>query len=108
MDQLALMVNAKQMYPNIFAIGDVAGPPWLAHKSSAQGHMVADFINGKIIHEIDHLNIPSCTYCQPQVGSLGLTESRALELGHSIKVGKFFFELAVKLWPLETLLVLLN
>ncbi len=82
--------------PNIFAIGDVAGPPWLAHKSSAQGHMVADFINGKIIHEIDHLNIPSCTYCQPQVGSLGLTESRALELGHSIKVGKFFFRASGK------------
>ena len=77
--------------PNIFAIGDVAGPPWLAHKSSAQGHMVADFINGKSIHEIDHFNIPSCTYCQPQVGSLGLTESRALALGHDIKVGKFFF-----------------
>ena len=77
--------------PNIFAIGDVTGPPWLAHKSSAQGHMVADFINGGSIHEIDHFNIPNCTYCQPQVGSLGLTESRALELGHNIKVGKFYF-----------------
>ena len=77
--------------PNIFAIGDVTGPPWLAHKSSAQGHMVADFINGRNIHEIDHFNIPNCTYCQPQVGSLGLTESRALELGHNIKVGKFYF-----------------
>ena len=53
--------------------------------------MVADFINGRNIHEIDHFNIPNCTYCQPQVGSLGLTESRALELGHNIKVGKFFF-----------------
>ena len=77
--------------PNIFAIGDVAGPPWLAHKSSAQGHMVADFINGRSFHEIDYSNIPNCTYCQPQVGSLGLTESRALELGHKIKVGKFYF-----------------
>ena len=77
--------------PNIFAIGDVAGPPWLAHKSSAQGHMVADFINGRNIHEIDHFNIPNCTYCQPQIGSLGYTESRALELGYNIKVGKFYF-----------------
>lgn len=77
--------------PNIFAIGDVTGPPWLAHKSSAQGHMVADFINGRNIHEIDHFNIPNCTYCQPQIGSLGHTESRALELGYKIKVGKFYF-----------------
>ena len=82
--------------PNIYAIGDVSGPPWLAHKSSAQGHMVADFISGKNTHEIDYSNIPSCTYCQPQVGSLGLTESRALELGHNIKVGKFFFRASGK------------
>ena len=62
---------------NIYAIGDVAGPPWLAHKASAQGHMVADLICGKRVHEVDYFNIPNCTYCQPQVASLGLTESKA-------------------------------
>jgi len=81
---------------NIYAIGDVAGPPWLAHKASAQGHMVADLIGGKSVHEIDYFNIPNCTYCQPQVGSLGLTESKAKDLGHNIKVGKFFFRASGK------------
>ncbi len=83
--------HCRTNIPNIYAIGDVSGPPWLAHKSSAQGHMVADFISGKNTHTIDYSNIPSCTYCQPQIGSLGLTESKALELGHKIKVGKFAF-----------------
>ena len=53
--------------------------------------MVADLVGGKKVHEIDYLNIPNCTYCQPQVGSLGLTESKAKNLGHKLKVGKFFF-----------------
>ncbi len=81
---------------NIYAIGDVSGAPWLAHKSSAQGHMVADIISGKTVHKIDYSNIPSCTYCQPQVASLGLTESKALELGHNIKVGRFAFRASGK------------
>ena len=81
---------------NIYAIGDVAGPPWLAHKASAQGHMVADLICGKRVHEVDYSNIPNCTYCQPQVASLGLTESKAKALGRNIKVGKFFFRASGK------------
>ena len=63
---------------------------------SAQGHMVADIISGKTVHKIDYSNIPSCTYCQPQVASLGLTESKALELGHNIKVGRFAFRASGK------------
>ena len=81
---------------NIYAIGDVAGSPWLAHKASAQGHMVADLICGESIHEVDYFNVPNCTYCQPQVASLGLTESKAKDLGHNIKVGKFFFRASGK------------
>ena len=60
--------------------------------------MVADLICGKRVHEIDYFNVPNCTYCQPQVASLGLTESKAKDLGHNIKVGKFF-GLVEKLWP---------
>ena len=81
---------------NIYAIGDVAGPPWLAHKASAQGHMVADLICGKSVHKVDYFNIPNCTYCQPQVASLGLTESKAKDLGRNIKVGRFFFRASGK------------
>ena len=97
-DNGAISINnhCRTNISNIYAIGDVAGPPWLAHKASAQGHMVADLIAGKSVHEIDYLNIPSCTYCQPQVGSLGLTESKARDLGHNIKVGKFFFRASGK------------
>ncbi len=76
---------------NIFAIGDVAGAPWLAHKASAEGILVAEFIAGHNVETIDHDNIPSCTYCQPQVASIGLTESKAKEVGYEIKVGKFPF-----------------
>ena len=78
--------------PNIYAIGDVSGSPWLAHKASAQGHMVADHLSGHEIQFIDYSNIPNCTYSQPQIGSLGLTELKALELGHDIKIGKFSFQ----------------
>jgi len=58
--------------------------------------MVADLICGKRVHEIDYFNVPNCTYCQPQVASLGLTESKAKDLGHNIKVGKFFFRASGK------------
>ncbi len=76
---------------SVYAIGDVAGGPWLAHKASAQGHLVADYISGQEVHEIDYSNIPSCTYSQPQIGSLGLTELQAKEMGHDVKIGKFSF-----------------
>ena len=77
---------------NIFAIGDVSGPPWLAHVASAQGHVAVEKILDHNTEPIDYNNIPSCTYCQPQVASLGLTEIQAKEAGFNIKVGKFYFK----------------
>ncbi|MBM2816269.1 MAG: lpd [Ignavibacteria bacterium] len=75
----------------IFAIGDVAGPPWLAHKASAEGIEAVEFIAGKKTEGINYRNIPGCTYCHPQVASVGLTEAKAKELGYDVKVGKFPF-----------------
>ncbi|MEC8839413.1 MAG: dihydrolipoyl dehydrogenase [Candidatus Neomarinimicrobiota bacterium] len=77
---------------NIFAIGDVSGPPWLAHVASAQGHVAVEKIVDHNTEPIDYNNIPSCTYCQPQVASLGFTEIQAKEAGFNIKVGKFYFK----------------
>jgi dihydrolipoamide dehydrogenase len=75
----------------IYAIGDIAGAPWLAHKASHEGVMVAELIAGKNPHPIKPNSIAGCTYCQPQVASVGLTEARAKEAGHDIKVGRFPF-----------------
>jgi dihydrolipoamide dehydrogenase len=82
--------------PNIYAIGDVSGPPWLAHLASAQGHVAADHAAGRSPKPVDYSNIPGCTYCQPQVGSLGMTEAQAKEIGHDVKVGKFLFQASGK------------
>lgn len=76
---------------NVFAIGDIAGPPWLAHKASAEGILAAEFIAGRKVQPIDYKNIPGCTYCQPQVASVGMTEKKAKEAGYDVKVGKFPF-----------------
>ena len=81
---------------NIYAIGDVSGPPWLAHVASSQGHIAAEHASGHPTHPIDYSNIPSCTYCQPQVASLGLNEFDAKELGYDIKVGRFDFKASGK------------
>tara|TARA_Y100001970_G_scaffold81050_1_gene102819 strand:- start:53 stop:1441 length:1389 start_codon:yes stop_codon:yes gene_type:complete len=81
---------------NIYAIGDVSGPPWLAHVASAQGHIVAEHSAGFNVSPIDYSNIPGCTYCQPQVGSLGMTEEKAISSGFKIKVGKFSFQASGK------------
>ena len=75
----------------LYAIGDVAGPPLLAHVASHEGIVAADHIAGKAAHGIDRTNIPSCIYCQPQVASVGLTEEAALAKGYKIKVGRFPF-----------------
>lgn len=75
----------------IYAIGDVIGPPWLAHVASAEGIHCVEKIKGLNATDIDYDSIPGCTYCQPQVASIGLTEERAKQLGHEIKVGKFPF-----------------
>lgn len=77
--------------PGLWAIGDVAGPPMLAHKAEHEGVIAAEAIAGKHAHPMDKLMIPGCTYCMPQVASVGLTEKRAKEAGYEIKVGRFPF-----------------
>ena len=77
--------------PGIYVIGDVAGAPWLAHKASAEGVLAAEHIAGHAHKGIDYGNIPGCTYCQPQVASVGLTEDKAREAGFDVRVGKFPF-----------------
>src|SRR5436190_16187773 len=78
--------------PNVYAIGDVAGPPWLAHKAMHEGVVVVEKIAGlKGVHPLNTNNIPGCTYCQPQVASIGLTEAAAKAKGLAVKVGKFPF-----------------
>ena len=75
----------------IYAIGDVIGPPWLAHVASHEGIHCVEGIKGIKNNPLDYENIPGCTYCQPQVASVGLTEEKAKEKGLEIKVGKFPF-----------------
>jgi dihydrolipoamide dehydrogenase len=77
--------------PGIWAIGDVTAPPWLAHKASHEGVIAAEAIAGNHPHAMDPLNIPGCTYCHPQVASVGLTEAKAKEAGYDVKVGNFPF-----------------
>ena len=78
--------------PNVYAIGDVAGPPWLAHKAMHEGVICVEKIAGvKGVHPMKTTNIPGCTYCQPQVASVGLTEAAAKAKGLQVKVGKFPF-----------------
>ncbi|MCF6305565.1 MAG: dihydrolipoyl dehydrogenase [Rhodobacteraceae bacterium] len=77
--------------PGIYAIGDIAGAPWLAHKASHEGVMVAEKIAGKKVHAVKPESIAGCTYCHPQVASVGYTEAKAKELGYDIKVGRFPF-----------------
>ena len=75
----------------LYAIGDIAGAPWLAHKASHEGVMVAELIAGGHPHPIKPSSIAGCTYCHPQVASVGLTEAKAKEAGHEVKVGRFPF-----------------
>ncbi len=75
----------------LYAIGDIAGAPWLAHKASHEGVMVAELIAGGHPHPIKPNSIAGCTYCHPQVASVGLTEAKAKEAGFDIKVGRFPF-----------------
>ena len=75
----------------LFAIGDIAGAPWLAHKASHEGVMVAELIAGGHPHPIKPGSIAGCTYCHPQVASVGFTEAKAIEAGYAIKVGRFPF-----------------
>jgi dihydrolipoamide dehydrogenase len=75
----------------IYAIGDVTGPPWLAHKASHEGVVCVEAIAQLKPHPFETWNIPGCTYSRPQVASVGLTEAKAKEAGHKVKVGKFPF-----------------
>lgn len=76
---------------NIYAIGDVAGPPWLAHVASAEGVVASEHLSGIENAGMSYDNIPGCTYCHPEVASIGLTEKKAKEEGYDIKIGKFPF-----------------
>jgi dihydrolipoamide dehydrogenase len=79
----------KSTVDGIYAIGDVSGAPWLAHAASHQGIVAVEHLAGKSKHGFDRTNIPSCTYCQPQVASVGLTEEAAVAAGYKVKVGRF-------------------
>ena len=77
--------------PGLYAIGDVAGPPWLAHKASHEGVVCVEAIAGKKPHAFENWNIPGCTYCAPQIASVGMTEEVAKKAGHKVKIGRFPF-----------------
>ena len=77
--------------PDVYAIGDVAGAPWLAHKASHEGVMVAELIAGGTPHPVKPESIAGCTYCTPQVASVGHTEAQARDAGYEIRVGRFPF-----------------
>jgi dihydrolipoamide dehydrogenase len=77
--------------PGIYAIGDVAGPPMLAHKAEHEGERCVDAIKGLHAEPLDKGKIPGCTYCNPQVASVGLTEAKAKEMGLDVRVGRFPF-----------------
>lgn len=82
--------------PHIYAIGDIIGAPALAHVASHEGIIAAETIAGAHTHPIDYSAIPGCTYCQPQVASIGMTEDAATKAGHKVKVGKFPFSASGK------------
>ncbi len=83
---------ARTDEPGVYAIGDVAGPPMLAHKAEHEGVICVEKIAGFAgVHPIDKLKIPGCTYCYPQIASVGLTEDKAKAAGHEVKVGRFPF-----------------
>jgi dihydrolipoamide dehydrogenase len=75
--------------PGVHAIGDLVGPPWLAHKASHEGVICIEKIAGRDVHPLDVSRIPGCTYCMPQIASVGLTEEKAREEGHEVRVGRF-------------------
>jgi len=81
----------KTNVDGLYAIGDVTQPPWLAHKASHEGVIAVEAIAGKHPHAMDARNIPGCTYCHPQIASVGLTEAKAKEAGYDVKVGTFPF-----------------
>jgi len=83
--------DCKTNIDGLYAIGDITAPPWLAHKASHEGVIAVEAIAGKHPHAMDPRNIPGCTYCHPQIASVGLTEAKAKEAGYEVKVGNFPF-----------------
>ena len=77
--------------PNIYAVGDVVNTPWLAHIASAEGILAVEHLHGDEVQPLNYDQTPSCTYCEPEVGSVGLTEVKARERGYDVAVGKFSF-----------------
>ncbi len=77
--------------PNVYAIGDVVDTPWLAHIASAEGILAVEHMAGRQVRPLNYDRTPSCTYCEPEVGSVGLTEAKAKERGYDVAVGKFSF-----------------
>ena len=84
-------VDYRTNVPGLYAIGDVIGPPWLAHVASAEGIHCVEAIAGKNPAPLDYDGIPGCTYCQPQLASVGLTEEKAKAQGHELRIGRFPF-----------------
>jgi dihydrolipoamide dehydrogenase len=82
--------------PGIYAIGDVAGPPWLAHVASHEGITAVEHLAGLDVNPMTYDNIPGCTYCSPQIASVGLTEEAARAAGHELKIGKFPYKASGK------------
>jgi dihydrolipoamide dehydrogenase len=84
--------QCKTNVPGLYAIGDVTGPPWLAHKASHEGVICVEVIAGLHPHALDKTRIPGCTYSHPQVASVGLTEAAARDKGHEVRIGRFAFQ----------------
>lgn len=98
MDRGYIKVDAymRTAEPNVYAIGDVIPTPWLAHVASAEGILAVETIAGKNPRPINYDRVPNCTYCQPEVASVGLTEAKAKERGYDVKVGKFSIPVLAK------------
>ncbi len=90
-DRIAVDTHYRTNVETVYAIGDVIGPPWLAHVASSEGIHCVEAIAGKNPAPLDYSSIPGCTYCQPQLASVGMTEERAKEEGLEIRVGKYPF-----------------
>lgn len=90
--QIKVDANYRTVAKGVWAIGDVIGAPWLAHVASHEGVICAEAMAGKNTHPMDYGNIPGCTYCHPQVASVGLTEAAAKQQGYDVKIGRFNYQ----------------
>ena len=92
-DRGAIVIDShgRTNVPGIWAIGDVAGPPMLAHKAEHEAVITVETIAGQKVHGLDKTKVPGCTYCEPQIASVGVTEAKAKEQGRAVKIGRFPF-----------------